>query len=222
MHLHYKQLLILNIQKMNTNFLKTGRFFLKSALLLSLSLSVTNCSKDDAPAPAPPAVLAPLQDPLPGYLAASGFNQKVTNFIDEGSYGERGFSFIPTVNGKMTAIVAKMPSINTNPNIRVTIWDKVAGTVLRTEMVTITAANIEIVKTITTLDLVKDKEYFLTFNNNDRYRHDRTDGSATTYPITVGDIKITGFSWLNTTEQLMPTNSVTNYISGDCSFKFQK
>ena len=207
---------------MKINFLKTGRFLLKSALLLSLSLSVINCSKDDDPAPTPPAVLALLQDPFPGYLTTSGFNQKVTNLIDESSYGERGFSFIPTANGKMTAIVAKMPSVNTDPNIRVTIWDKTAGTVLRTELVNITSANIEITKAIPALDLVKDKEYFFTFNNNDRYKHERTDGSSTTYPMTVGDIKITGFAWISTTEQVMPTNSILNYMSGDCSFKFQK
>ena len=207
---------------MNTNFFKTRKLFLKLALLLSFSLSVTNCSKDN-PAPLPVApVLATIQDPLPGYLTISGFGEKVTNVIDESVNGERGFSFIPLTNGKITAIVAKMPSVNANTGMRVTIWDKTANAVLRTEIIDITTANTEVTKTITALALIKDKEYFFTFNNNDRYRREKTNGSDASYPITVGDIAITGFSFINGSSQTMPTNSISNYMSGDCSFKFQK
>ena len=204
---------------MKINFLKTGRFLLKSALLLSLSLSVINCSKDDAPAPAPPAVLAPLQDPLPGYLAASGFNQKITPSINGTDY-EDGYSFIPLVNGKMTAIVVKIPDARLG--MRVTVWDKVAGTAIRTETFDVPTANVEATKSITALDLVKDKEYFITMNTNDWYKRSKTNDASVTYPFTVGDIKITSYSYKNGTAQVIPDTSASAFYSGDCSFKFQK
>ena len=204
---------------MKTNFLKTGRFLLKSALLLSLSLSVINCSKDDAPAPTPPVVVAPLQDPLAGYLAASGFNQKITTSINGADY-EDGYSFIPLVNGKMTAIVVKIPDARLG--LRVTVWDKVAGTVIITETIDVATAAVEVTKQITALDLVKDKEYFITMNTNDWYEYRKTDNTAVTYPFTVGDIKITSYRNKIGTAQAMPVNQAFTFYSGVCSFKFQK
>ena len=204
---------------MKINFLKTGRFLLKSALLLSLSLSVTNCSKDDAPASTPPVVIAPLQDPLPGFLIASGFNQKTSNFINSVDY-EFGYSFIPLVNGKMTAIVVKIPDASLG--MRVTVWDKLAGTAIRTETFDVTTANVEVTKQITALDLVKDKEYLITMNTNDWYRRSKTNDAAVTYPFTVGDIKITAYSFKDGTAQAMPVTSISSNYAGDCSFKFQK
>ena len=189
--------------------------------ILAIIIFTFSCSKDDAPAPIQPVVLAPLQDPLPEYLAVTGFDQKVTEIIDEPSNAERGFSFIPLINGKMTAIVVKMPSVN-NTGMRVTIWDKIVNAVLRTETINITTANTVTTKTITALDLLKNKEYFITFNSNDRYKREKTNGSNATYPIAVGDILITGFSYQNGSSQSMPMTPASNYLSGDCSFKFQK
>ena len=114
-----------------------------------------------------------------------------------------------------------MPSVN-NTGMRVTIWDKIVNAVLRTETINITTANTVTTKTITALDLLKNKEYFITFNSNDRYKREKTNGSNATYPIAVGDILITGFSYQNGLSQSMPIYSVSNYMSGDCSFKFQK
>ena len=205
---------------MKTNFLKTGKILLKLALLLSLSLSVTYCSKDDDPAPTPvEPVLAPLQDPLAGYLTASGFSQKNVDNVNNGDY-EFGYSFIPLVNGKMTAIVAKLPA--SRLAMRVTIWDKVTSAILRTETIDVATANVEVTKQITALDLVKDKEYFISMNSNDWYNRSKTDNSSVTYPFTVGDIKITSYAFGNGTSQTMPIASQTTYYAGDCSFKFQK
>ena len=205
---------------MKTNFLKTGKFLLKLALMLSLSLSVTNCSKDDDPVPTTvEPVLAPLQDPLAGYLSASGFNQKTTNNVNVSDY-EFGYSFIPLVNGKITAIVAKIPDAHLA--MRVTVWDKVAGTPIRTETIDVATAGVEVTKQITALDLTKDKEYFITFNSNDWYDRRKTDGSVVTYPFTVGDIKITSYSFASGTAQAIPNSPQTTYYAGDCSFKFQK
>ena len=204
---------------MKKNSLKIERFLLKLTLLLSLSLSITNCSKDDDPAPTPPVVLAPLQDPLAGYLAASGFDQKTTNFINGFNY-ELGYSFIPLVNGKMTAIVVKIPDASLG--MRVTVWDKVAGTAIRTETFDVPTANVEVTKPITALDLVKDKEYFITMNTNDWYKRSKTNDASVTYPFTVGDIKITSYSYKNGTAQVIPDTPASAFYSGDCSFKFQK
>ena len=106
--------------------------FLKILLLFTMGIFLTNCSKDDDP---PAAVLAPLQDPLAGYLTATGFSEKTDNFINSGDY-EFGYSFIPLVNGKITDIVAKLPEARLA--MRVTIWDKLAGSVLRTETIDVT------------------------------------------------------------------------------------
>lgn len=195
--------------------MKTIKTFLVILFITSISIS---CNKDDDdPAPAP--VLAPLQDPLAGFLTATGFSQKTTDQINAGTY-EFGYSFIPLVNGKMTAIVVKIPDAHIG--MRVTVWDKVAGTVLRTEIVDVPTANTEVTKSITALDLVKDKEYFLTFNGDDWYDRRRTDNANTVYPITVGDIRITSYAYIGGTAQAMPTTVQLNYYAGDCSFKFQK
>ena len=189
-----------------------------SGAILFLSIFATSCSKDDDPV-VEPTPLAPEQNPLAGYLAASGFDQKLTNQVNLGDY-EFGYSFIPLVNGKMTAIVAKIPDVRMG--MRVTVWDKVAGTVLRTETIDIATAGVEVTKTITALDLLKDKEYFLTFNSNDWYDHRKNDSSNVTYPFTVGDIKITSYSFTSGSAQVMPNSPQLSYYAGDCTFKFQK
>ena len=99
---------------------------------------------------------------------------------------------------------------------------KVAGTVLRTESIDMATAGVEVTKVITALSLVKDKEYFITFNSNDWYDHRKTDNSAVTYPFTVGDVKITGYSYANGAAQTIPNLPQTTYYAGDVSFKFQK
>ncbi len=176
-------------------------------------LNITACKKDKK------VDQAPEQNPLAGYLTATGFDQKTTNQVNAGDY-EFGYSFIPLVNGKITAIVAKIPDVR--PGMRVTIWDKVAGTVLRTETIDITSSGVEVTKPIAALDLVSGKEYFITFNSNDWYDRRKTDGSNVTYPFTVGDIKITSYSFKSGTTQSIPNSPQLNYYAGDCTFKFQK
>jgi hypothetical protein len=184
--------------------------------ILAIAILAISCSKDDEPTP---VVVIPEQNPLAGYLTASGFDQKLVNVVNSTDY-EFGYSFTPLVNGTMTAIVAKIPDIHIG--MRVTIWDKVAGTVLRTESMDMTTAGVEVTKVINALSLIKDKEYFITFNSNDWYDHRKTDNSAVTYPFTIGDIKVTGYSFASGTAQAMPNTATTTYYAGDVSFKFQK
>jgi hypothetical protein len=181
-------------------------------VILAASLFTISCSKDED-------IKAPLQNPLAGYLAATGFDQKIVNRPNSGDY-EFGYSFIPLVNGKMTAIVVKIPDAHLG--LRVTIWDKATATVLRTESVDVASAGVEVTKEINALDLTKDKEYLITFNSNDWYDHKKTDGTGVTYPFTVGDLKITSYSFISGTAQAIPNSVQTTYYAGDLSFKFQK
>lgn len=182
------------------------------------SLLLVSCSKDDAPPPAP-VVIAPEQNPLPGFLATTGYNQQ-TNPIINGTIFEQGFSFIPLVNGKITTIVVQLPAIKTD--LRVTVWDKANSSILLTEIINIPAANTEITKNITALNLIKDKEYIISFSSDDYYLRSKTDQSAVTYPITIGDIKVTNYLDKSGSSQTMPTIPRNTGFFGDCSFKFQK
>jgi hypothetical protein len=181
--------------------------------IVILFTTLASCKKDKE------EVLAPLQNPMDGYLAASGFNQKVTNQVNLGDY-EFGYSFIPMVNGKITSIIAKLPDVRSG--MRVTIWDKATATVLRTELIDVASSGVEVTKAITALDLVQNKEYFITMNSNDWYDRRKTDSSPATYPITVGDIKITSYSFISGAAQAMPNSPQTTYYAGDVSFTFQK
>jgi hypothetical protein len=204
---------------MKTKFL-TAKRHVGIVALLSSTLFLTYCSKDSPATPTPPtATVFPEVNPLAGYLASTGFDQKTTNQINLGDY-EFGISFKPTVNGKINALIAKIPDVHTG--MRVTIWDKAASTVIRTESIDITTAGVEVTKTITPLNLLKDKEYFITFNSNDWYDHRKTDSSNITYPVTVGDIQITSYSFIDGSEQAMPNAPQLSYYAGDLSFKFQK
>ena len=192
----------------------------KTISIFAFSLLLISCSKnDESVAVTSINTIAPEQDPLQGYLLASGFNQTTTNRINQGDI-ETGYSFIPLVNGKMTAIVVKIP--DTNPTLRVTIWDKTTSSIISTEILNINSANTEIIKPIIPLDLIKDKEYIISMNTNDHYRRTKNDNSNATYPITVGDIKITGCPGNIGTSQTFPTIEPVDRYLGDCSFKFQK
>ena len=193
---------------------------MKIALLLCFSLTTTFCSKDDAPAP--PAALAPLQDPLPGFLVASGFDHGIGSIINVNPtvFRQMGFSFTPLVNGKITAIVLNLPAIRSE---NVSIYDKATGTILKTERVEVGSPNVQTVKEIEPLTLEANKEYVIAFTSSSWYTHFRSNNTPTIYPITVGDIKITSYCEGFVYVDIMPTIfTIKNYFSGDCSFKFQK
>ena len=88
--------------------------------ILAIAIFSISCSKDGEPTTVS-VVVIPEQNPLPGYLFASGFDQILTNRVNSGDY-EFGYSFAPLVNGTMTAIVAKIPDIHIG--MRVTICIK--------------------------------------------------------------------------------------------------
>lgn len=62
----------------------------------------------------------------------------------------------------MSSLRVQLPEAN--PSLRVTIWDKDAGTIIKTEIVNVAIAN-----TVYNVDipLVKDKVYAVSMNSND-------------------------------------------------------
>ena len=205
---------------MKTIFSNAKKKVLTMTLLAALAIPMTSCSNDDNNVTQPPVNQNPIQDPLRGYLYAADFTKAVP--VKNSGIYEFGIVFTPTVNGKIKAITAIIPDVH--PGMKVTLWDYAAKTVIRTETIDVTTANVEAIKTIEDLPLVKDKEYMFTFNSDDWYNHTKQDGSATTYPLTVGDIKITNYGYITSsaTETIFPTNMRNTYYAGDISFKFQK
>jgi len=185
--------------------------------ILLISLFAVSCSNDDNK----DAVTFNEENPLDAYMASSGFSQKAVDMKNSAIY-EYGFSFKPTVTGKINAIVVKIPDVNSA--LRITLWDAATKTVIKSETLNVATANVTVEKKITPIALTKDKEYFFTVNSDDWINRTKTDGSAATYPITAGNIVITGYAYVASTasETLFPTNARNTYYAGDMTFKFQQ
>jgi len=188
---------------------------IKGALLALLFTGIIGCSKDDNDTQS--QAVAAEENPLQKYITDSGFST-TTNFVNSGDY-EFGMRFKPTTNGTINKIFVKIPDAQTN--VRVTIWDVTEGIIYRTEKIASVTAGVEASKTISPLALTKDKEYMITYNTNDWYKRNKADNSAATYPITAGNISVTGYGWKSGTAQTYPTNFENNYYAGDLSFAFQ-
>jgi len=186
-------------------------------LLLAFAAVVcTQCRKDDDDQPEP--IVYSEENPLAKYHEAAGFTT-TTNFINSGSY-EFGLVFSPNVKGKINSLFVRLPDVN--PNLKVTIWDYDAKTVLRTELMNVSSTNTMINKSISELPLEKDKKYLITMNSNDWYKRSKADNSNTTYPIMAGNIKFWEYRWAAGETQIFPTNVALNYNAGDLSFNFQQ
>ncbi len=186
--------------------------------ILPIALLTFSCSNDDDK---PAAVTYNAENPLDLYMAASGFSQKAVDQKNAGIY-EYGFSFKPTVTGKITSFFAKIPDVNTA--LRITLWDVATKTVIKSETMNVSVANMAFEKTLLPIPLTKDKEYFLSVNSDDWINRTKTDGSAATYPIVAGNITIKGYAYISSTasETIFPTNARDTYYAGDISFKFQQ
>ena len=194
---------------------------LKSTItFLLILIALISCSKDNDDSA--PVIQISTQNPLEAYLAATGYNQQTVPNINNASTYEFGISFTPLVDGKLTALIVKIPDVN--PNLRVTIWDKTTGAILRTELVNVSSSGVETSKTISAIDLTANREYAITMNSNDYYRHSKTNNVPATYPVIVGDLKIISYAFRFGSDQIMPIASAdSNWLySGDLSFLFQK
>ncbi len=199
--------------------LKTTIIRRMTLLLLSgIGLFSTGCKKDN-PAPAPAPIVYPEQNPIPAFRTAAGFNQQMNAVINNAD-NEFGIRFTPTVNGKINSVIVRIPG--TRAGLRVTIWDAATQAILRTETIDVTTAGTEAVKIITPVQLLKDNEYVISMNSDDWYYRTRTNNSAATYPVTAGDIKITGYGYTNGPAQKYPAGFTVFSFAGDLSFYFQR
>lgn len=189
--------------------MKTTNF--KTIIIVTLCALAFSCKKKET---ANPDV-----NPMQAYLSATGFDQDTIIRTNVG-YSEFGLSFKPLVNGKITALVVKIP--DTNASLRLTFWNKSTATALKAEILNYSTANKEVVTAISPINVVVGTEYMVTVNSDDIYDYRRNNGSAVTYPITVGDISVTGYAYNLGTTQTLPNQYETNYFGGDISFKFQK
>lgn len=187
---------------------------LKTLLILCVAAMAVSCNKDeDDP------IVYPQENPLQGYLTASGFDEEVTTTTDAVA-SEFGFRFRPTVTGVITGLTVRIPDVNSN--LRVTIWDVETGEVVKTELFNVASSGVAMTKAITALALTKDKEYMITMNSGDYYTHERTNGSDASYPYTVGNIQITGSGYAIGTDQTLPYVFPVDYTNGDLTFTFQR
>lgn len=181
--------------------------------LITIAVFTISCSSDDDNSPK-----FKTENPLKAYYTQTGFITS-TNFIDAGDF-EFGLVFTPTVKGKIKAITLKLPAAN--PSLRVTIWDYTTKAVLHTETLKLEKADVEVTKKITELALEKDKKYLISMNSNDWYKKNKADNTATTYPITAGNIRFEEYRWLSGTAQTFPTILSATYNAGDLGFEFQQ
>ncbi len=188
---------------------------MKRIKFLALSIFILlfiACSKDDA-------ISYPKEDFLAGYLSETGFDEDFTEYIDFPN-SEFGIEFSPTVNGKITEIKVKLPAVRND--LRVTIWDKLIETPLRTETVNVSTVGETMIFNIDDIELTAGKEYAITMNSTDYYQRHRSDISDANYPITIGNIEILAFKSELGVAQDYPTSNSSSIYNGDLSFNFQR
>jgi hypothetical protein len=151
------------------------------------------------------------------YLKQTGFSELTVPQVNTGDY-ELGLEFKPNVNGKITSLLVKLPDVRTD--LRITIWDKVTKSILRTEIVNVAAANTQYDFDISDVELQKDKEYAISMNSNDYYIREKQSGSSVVYPVNIGNITILGFGYRAGIAQGYLTTKREDYYVGDCFFKF--
>ena len=185
----------------------------KTITLFAIIFSLFSCSKDDEATP----VTYQEENPIPTFLVNSGFNfSRATTSVGDNTF-EIGFSFIPKVKGKITAIVAKLHVAN--PNLRVTIWDKATGNAIVTNYMNISSTNTEYRTPINEVVLQKDKEYVFSIKNQNFFIYRKQNSAIQTYPVTAGNIEITGSL---DGDISMPNLLNSNSFVGDFSFIFQQ
>ena len=191
---------------------------IKKLVFVAIIIIIFSCSKkEETPTP----VSYQEENFLDNYLAATGFNQTTANVVD-GADNELGTEFVPLVKGKITSITFKLPAVNNG--IRFTVWKKATAFpffsfVRNTSTPANTLVTIPI-SAVNSPNLDKDTEYAITMNTNDWYNRKKTDGTAVTYPITVGNIKILSYKYKSGTSQSYPDTQNNTVYSGDLSFTF--
>lgn len=185
-------------------------------LFFAVAMATTSCKKEDKT-----PIIYGEENPLNGFLSQLFYLQETYNWVNEPSgIAQLGMSFKPLVNGKINALVVKIPS--TNNNLKIIIWDKATKAKLRVETMNITTSNTTTTKEITPLVLTKNKEYVITMFSDDYYARNKTDNTVGEFPITSGNFQMTGSITGNGDTELYPLGGSGNQYFGDCSFNFQR
>lgn len=191
-------------------------------VILALSLGVLSCSKEDSAslAATPPAVVTPIiygeENPHFAFISRMPNITPYTNAI--GGAAQMGYIFKCTEKGKINALIVKIPA--TNNALKVYLWDKVTLALIKTEIVDVTTANVDITKVITPILLEKNKEYIITIFTDDYFFHQANSG-AVSYPVIAGNIQILGTR--SGYGDLCPqAGGSSNGYTGDISFNFQR
>lgn len=156
---------------------------------------------------------------LPEYLTITGFDEDTGAFINSSWY-EFGVEFTALTDGKITDLIVQLP--DTNPSLRITIWNSSNRAVLHEETVEYSTADVVQMYDIADLSLEKDSVYAITLSSNDWYNRRKANSDTTSYPIQVGNILLHWYGYTGGTAQQYPISEQNNYYAGDLSFYFLK
>ncbi len=161
------------------------------------------------------AVSVPTDFPFATAMSSGNYTLTETA-IDSGKY-EFGALFEPLTSGKITALGINVPDTAT---YTVNLWDAATKTVLASADIAATTAVASHLD-ITPVDVEVGKTYAITVLSNDWFRFAPTSPTQPMYPFEVGDIKVTGYGFVQTNST--PTYPVrfpdTSY-SGITDLKF--
>jgi hypothetical protein len=195
--------------------MKTTKLITAIGCLLIPMTLIFSCKKENKSQ----AVTYKEENPLNSFLLTTGLNQSASAFINPATF-EMGFAFKPKVKGKIKAITVKLPY--SNSSLKVTIWDKATGSVLKSVYVNVPNADQETTSAIDEIVLNQNAEYVISINSSKFYNHRRTDMSNINYPVDAGNITITGSYTSNSNPVTIPNNPRGYEFTGDYSFVFQQ
>lgn len=167
-------------------------------LSLGLLFSIISCEKDD------PAVQ---ESPIFTLFGETAIQiDTVEQAADTWDYG---FAFSPLKSGNIAQLGMKLP---VSGSFKVTLWDLNGTTpvALVSQNLSAQAAHQSITQDITGVQVEKGKKYGISILANTFYRITKTDGSAFTYPKTIGNILVEGFHESVNTTSLASFPSETN------------
>lgn len=209
-------------EHLKNNTPTVGKFtnsFLKIFAIAAFAIVAMSCDRETI---FPTIAYYPQEDPLPGFLNATQFNQDETPYLDKPAE-EIGFAFRVAEFGHISSVLVKIPDTVATGTIRVTIWDKASATPIHTAVVPVPNANVIVAYPIGQIPLQKDTDYAITMQTTDWFNRRRFDISAMPFPVVSGNIIITGSGFGPGDGQQMPTNLTRpNYYDGDVSFIFQR
>ncbi len=186
------------------------------AVLLFLVVISVSCRKNNDP-----PVVYDAENPLPGFLSTSGFNEHQDEAVFMIANKEYGFSFTPTVKGKILAFIVNTPEPGDSIDVR--LYDNATTALIHTEIINIPTANIETAKYLpVAYGLEKNREYTITLTTAKAIFRYRNDWGNITFPITSGNILITGVASKPSITSTFPTTNAYNGYLGDITFKFQR